>query len=122
MAQAGPFHTAASFCQDTAEVSSTAVGAKTTSVFFGERVNVCSKTLPFMLHSGTLDLEVRGCLPPQCQSHREFFCFVLPGMLLPHGLALTRQGNLTQVMSFGVLLWHLLFETKSSKFLEEEEV
>lgn len=46
-----------------------------------------------MLHSGTLDLEVRGCLPPQCQSHQRFF--VLLGMLLLHGLALTMQGNLT---------------------------
>lgn len=69
------------------------MATETTSGFFVERFNISSKTLPFMLHSGTLDLEVRGCLPPQCRSHQGFF--VLLGMLLLHGLALAMQGNLT---------------------------
>lgn len=39
--------------------------------------------------------------------------YVLLGMFLPHGLALTTQGNITCAASFGVLLWQLLLKIKS---------
>lgn len=48
--------------------------------------------------------------------------FVLPGMLLSHGLVLPMQGNPTQTVSFGVLHGLLPFKTKRAKFLGHEDV
>lgn len=101
-------------------MASTAVGTETTAVYFDKRFNISSKTLPSVLCSGTLDLEGRTCLPLQCWS--QWGGFILPGMLLSHGLVLTMQGNPTQRVPFGVLLGLLPFKTKRAKFLGQENV